>query len=231
MPPEPPPQVILFDVNETLLDLRAVEPLLSRVLGGAVGLREWFATVLLHAQSLTLAGRYAPLGEVAGATLRMLAAGHGRTASEADLVELRERLLAMPAHPDALPGLRRLREAGFRLATLSNSAPSPPPTPLERAGLAPLFERSLSVEAVHRFKPAPETYALAARELGVAPAAVCLVAAHGWDTLGAQAAGMRAVMVERPGQRALPLPGLPPPDLVAPDVAGAAEAIIGRWGG
>ena len=135
----------------------------------------------------------------------------------------------MPAHADVVPALSRLRDAGFRLVTLSNSASASSPTPLECAGIGGFFERSFSVEAVRKFKPAPETYRLVAAELAVETSDLCLVACHLWDTIGAQAAGCRGALVTRPHNAILPAAEVPLPDLSAAELTDLAEQIVRRW--
>jgi 2-haloacid dehalogenase len=130
----------------------------------------------------------------------------------------------LPAHPDVRDSLQRLREAGLRLATLTNSSPDGVRQQLAHAGLAEFFERTFSVGAVQKFKPAPEVYQHAARELGIEPAGMRLVAAHAWDVYGAMRAGCAAAFVARPGQALFPL--APPPDIVGPDLREVAERII-----
>ena len=129
-----------------------------------------------------------------------------------------------------LDALQRLSDAGFRLVTLTNSAPDPNASPLERTGIAALLERQFSVDAVRRFKPAPETYRAVAEGLGVPTSALCMVAAHSWDTLGAQAVGCSAALVTRPGNAALPLHDLIQPEIVEDDMGRIAGVIIRRWG-
>ena len=41
------PSVIVFDVNETLIDLTTLEPLFVRLFGEAAVMREWFAQLIL----------------------------------------------------------------------------------------------------------------------------------------------------------------------------------------
>jgi len=218
--------IIVFDVNETLLDIDVLEPLFRRVFNAEHAMREWFAQLILYSEALTLAGAYIPFGELGSGVLRMLGQAKRVDVTDADLDELRSLLLAMPAHPDVPDALRRLHEAGFRLVTLTNSAPQPGLSPLERAGIASFFERQFSVDAVRRYKPAPETYRMVARELGVETPALLLVAAHTWDTLGAQQAGCLAALVARSGNAPLPLPAVPMPDVIGPDMTVVAEQII-----
>jgi 2-haloacid dehalogenase len=72
-----PPHIIVFDVNETLLDIGALEPHFGRAFGDALVLREWFSTVLLYSEVATLAGPYSDFGAIGGAALDMTAASRG----------------------------------------------------------------------------------------------------------------------------------------------------------
>lgn len=223
------PTILVFDVNETLLDIGTLEPLFLRLFGDGDTLREWFAQLVLHSQSVSLAARYVPFGQIGAGTLRMIGEIRGVPVGDADVAELEARTLGMPALPDVLPALERLRAAGFRLLTLTNSAPDPAANPVERTGIGRVLERQFSVAPVRRFKPAPEVYRQVSDALGLPPAAFCMVAAHAWDTLGAQALGWAGALVTRPGNAALPVPGLPQPDVVAPDLDALATEMIRRW--
>ncbi|MEC5323537.1 haloacid dehalogenase type II [Aurantimonas sp. A3-2-R12] len=224
-----PASIIVFDVNETLLDITTLEPLFARLFGDGAVLREWFAQLILYSQTMTLSGLYTPFGALAVGTLHMVGTIRGVPIADADIDELTERMGTMPAHSDALPALSRLRDAGFRLVTLTNSASGGSPTPLERAGLGEFFERSFSVEAVRKFKPAPETYRLVAENLDVETSDLCLVACHLWDTIGAQAAGCRGALITRPHNAILPAAEVPTPDLAASDLTNLADQIVQRW--
>jgi len=221
--------LLVFDVNETLLDITTLEPLFQRLFGSGAVMREWFAQLVLYSQTMTLSGLYAPFGELGIGALHMIAEIHGKSVTAADAEELKERMITMPAHADVVPGLTRLREAGFRMVTLTNSAPSGIPSPVERAGIADFFEHAFTVDAVRRFKPAPETYAQVATEMGTEITNFCLVACHLWDTIGAQAAGGYGALVTRPGNALLPASGVPQPDFVAPDLVTLSQAFSDRW--
>lgn len=223
------PKVLVFDVNETLLDIDSLEPLFSRLFGDKRVLREWFAQLVLYSQAVTLAELYTTFSEIGIGTLRMLGEIHNVVTHDSDVEELKSRMRDLPAHPEVPVALQHLREAGFRLVTLTNSAPDPQGSPLERAGLNRYFEHMFSVHDFRRFKPAPETYRGVAVSLAVEPSAMCMIAAHTWDTLGAQATGCSAALVTRPGNAALPVQGLPQADIVAADLALVADEIIKRW--
>lgn len=226
MPTRKPLPIIVFDVNETLLDITALNPVFERIFADSTVLREWFAQLVLYSQTMTLSGLYRPFGELGAGALEMLATIYGKTISHADLDELKQRMSTMPAHADAEPALRLLRDAGFRLVTLTNSASSPAPSALERAGLSEFFERSFSVESVKKFKPAPQTYQLVAEQMKVQPSELIMVACHLWDTIGAQAAGCKGALLTRPHNAILPASGVPVPDYVASQFSELAQLII-----
>jgi 2-haloacid dehalogenase len=159
----------------------------------------------------------------------MLGSIYGVMVNAADLEELRTNMLSMPAHMDVPEGLRLLQEAGFRLVTLTNSPPDKDGSSLERAGLAQFFEHQFSVDSVRRFKPAPEVYHLVTERLNVPSSAICLVAAHTWDTIGAQSVGFYAALMTRTGNASLPIHGLPQAQVVAPDLVRMARQMIGLW--
>src|SRR5690606_32436211 len=109
--------------------------------------------------------------------LRTMASRGGHDLSGEEAQGLMEGMGDLPAHPDARPGLEALAGKGVRLAALTNSSSELAPRQLERAGLADLFERIMSVDAVGRFKPAPEVYHHSAEECGSAIEAMTMVAA------------------------------------------------------
>ena len=224
------PSIIVFDVNETLLDIDTLTPFFTRVFGKQNVLREWFAQLVLYSQTMTLSGLYTPFGEIGVGALQMIADIRQVTLTESDIDEFKERMNALPAHPDAAPALTRLRDAGFRLVTLTNSASSASPTPLEKAGLSQFFEQHFSVETVSKFKPAPETYQMVADTLDIKTSDLCLVACHLWDTIGAQAVGCRGAFLTRPYNEILSAPNVPVPDLIASDLSTLADQIISKKG-
>ena len=195
--------VWIFDVNETLLDLGALD---EPVFGGDTALRRrWFSQMIQSALVTTVTGGYRPFGELGTAALRMVA-------PEASAEALREALGSAPAWDDVRPALDGLRARGDRLAALTQSMPDVLEAQLAAAGIADRFEAALSVDGAKRFKPAPEPYRYACERLGVAPADATMVAAHTWDVAGATAAGLQAVLVLRPG--VVPDPSQPEPRTV-----------------
>ncbi|HEY6522316.1 MAG TPA: haloacid dehalogenase type II [Solirubrobacteraceae bacterium] len=221
----PQPPIIVFDVNETLLDLETIRPTFDRIFDDPAAMRLWFAGLITYSEALTLAGVYVPFTDIGAAVLRMLAATRGIAIAAADGVELTERFASMPPHPEVPAALRRLRDHGFRLFTLTDNTLEISGRQLVTAGVIDLFERRFSVdETVRRHKPAPEAYRSVAAALGADPADICLIACHTWDTLGAVAAGWQAALILREGNA--PLDVGPQPDYIGDDLDAIADQLI-----
>lgn len=217
-------QVIVFDVNETLLDIETLKPFFERTFGDERVMRQWFSELILYSQALTLSGSYTQFGQLAVAVLKMVAEIRGVTLQAGSVDAFKDHMASLPAHDDAAPALEMLGDAGFRLVTLTNSAPDAGKAVLEKADLAHYFEKQFSVDAVKRFKPAVETYRSVASALGAEASALRMVAAHAWDTQGAMAAGWMAALVTRPGNAALSVGDQP--DIIEKDLLAVAKRII-----
>jgi 2-haloacid dehalogenase len=221
--------IIVFDVNETLLDLDSMNPIFERIFSDPAAMRLWFAELILYSEALTIAGVYVPFTDIGAAVLRMLAATRGITISEADGAELTNRFASMPPHPEVPVALRRLSDHGFRLFTLTDNTLEISGRQLEAGGIIGLFERRFSVdETVRRHKPAPEAYHSVAAALGLDPGDICLIASHVWDTIGACAAGWQAALILREGNA--PLEVGPQPDYIGKDLDAIADQLIERFG-
>jgi 2-haloacid dehalogenase len=216
---------VVFDVNETLLDVSALDPPFERVFGTPGVRTTWFGALLQDALTTALVETYVPFGTLAARALDAVAADRGHDLADADRDAILGAVRELPPHDDAVDALGTLRDAGFRLVALSNGSPDVLPAQLDHAGLADHFHHVLSADAAKRLKPAPAPYALAARTLGLTPEAIAFVAAHAWDTAGASVAGFTTVFVDRPGQ--LLSAALPSPDHVAPNLRAAADLLVG----
>ena len=142
------PRVCVFDVNETLLDLRALDPAFAQLFGDTAARREWFAQMIQSALVATVTGAYPPFGQIGDAALTMIAARRGVTLADDARRQLLGGMRSLPPHPDVRPALERLRSAGLRLAALTNSTAEVAEAQLANAGLAELFELRLSADAL-----------------------------------------------------------------------------------
>jgi 2-haloacid dehalogenase len=220
--------VLVFDVNETLLDLETLTPHFARIFGDGGVMREWFAQLILYSEALTLAGEYAAFGDLGGAVLQMVGDTRRQRVTAEDVLAVNQAISSVPCHPEVPGALRQLRDAGFRLFTLTNNPAATATKQLERAGLAEFFDQQFSVDQVHRYKPAPETYRFVEHQLSLSAGNCCMIACHTWDTLGALAAGWDAALVVRSGNA--PLTVGPQPHIVGEDLCVVAESLLARYG-
>lgn len=213
------PKVVVFDVNETLSDMR---PMAQRF--GEVGLPEhlaptWFASVLRDGFGLTAAGAPKTFREIAAGVLGPMLTTAGIDDVEGATATVLGGFMALELHPDVAEGLRALRASGLRLVALTNGSANIPQSLFERSGVIDEFEALLTVDDAGAWKPARAAYDYAARQCGVETGEMVMVACHPWDLDGAARAGLRTAYVDRHD-------GAPyPAHLTAPDlsVAGIDE--------
>jgi len=187
-------------------------------------LREWFNQVIQYAEALTLAGDYRNFGDVARAALEMTAEAQGIRLSASDVQQIIGGIRSLPAHPEAAKSLDRLKSAGLRIVTLTNSSLAVVEAQMKQSSLQRYFERNFSVDAVRKYKPAPEAYRMVAAELGVPTNQLRMIAAHAWDVGGAMRAGCAAAFIARSGKALFPL--FPKPDIVGKDLSEVSAAIL-----
>src|SRR3712207_399720 len=190
-------RVCVFDVNETLLDLGALDPHFERVSGDAGVRRAWFLQLLQSALVATVTGAYSDFGQVGAAALEIVAEREGVDVSAQDRQKILGGMQEVPPHPEVAKSLDRLRDAGLRLATLTNSTRQVAEAQRENSELRGYFEQILSAGDVKRLKRAPEPYRMAAESLGVEMEGVRLVAAHAWDVAGGLRARRAAALAGR----------------------------------
>ena len=213
----------VFDVNETLLDLAAMDPHFQRIFGDGGARVAWFNQMIQSALVATVTGAYSQFGALGMAALEMTAERAGARLTESDREAVAAQMRQLPAHPEVDGALRRLGDAGLRLAALTNSTEQVARAQLEHAGLIDAFDLVLSADAVRRLKPAPEPYRMAAERLGVDIGEVRLVAAHAWDVAGAARAGCATAFVARPGKVLDPL--VERPEIVGADLTEVAAIL------
>jgi 2-haloacid dehalogenase len=172
----------------------------------------------------TLSNYYVDFATIARGALHMIAERRGRSLNDAEYQAILGGIRRLPAHPDVLPALEKLQIAGLRIVALTNSPPATVEAQLQHAGIRGYFEAALTVDLAQRFKPAPEVYQTAAKQLGVPPGRLRMIAAHDWDITGALRAGYAGALVLRPG--VVLDPNGERPDIVGKDLIEVAEQIV-----
>ena len=201
------PKVIIFDVNETLLDLENMRTSVGEALNGRDDLLPlWFSTMLHHSLVVSATGEYQSFGNIGVAALEMVAENNDIAIShDKARTAIVTPLRSLPAHPDVAEGLVALKAQGYKLVTLTNSSLEGVKLQLKNANLSQYFDANLSIESVGVFKPHLKTYQWALNDLGVDASDALMVAAHGWDIAGANKAGLKTAFIRRPGKVLFPL--------------------------
>jgi 2-haloacid dehalogenase len=218
------PHVIVFDLMGTLLDFQALDPHFERFFGDAAVRKEWFMQTLQLAMVAMLTNAYEDFGVQADTGLEMTARRYQVSMLGEEKNLILGTLHKLRPFPEVAQSLQRLRDAGLRLAALTNSTAQAAEAQLTYAGLRDHFEQVISADEVRCFKPAPEPYHLAARRLSVQPGEMRLVASHDWDVTGALRAGCAAGFVARPGQVMNPFG--PQPEVRGADLGEVADKIL-----
>jgi 2-haloacid dehalogenase len=200
----------VFDAYGTIFDFASAAARCSDVLGdkAAAVTTLWRDKQLQYTWLRSLQGRHADFWQVTGDALDFTL----ETLGLAD-AGVRDRLMglyrALDCFPEVPDVLRRLKDAGFVTAILSNGSPSMLGDVVAAAKLDGLLDHVWSVEEVGVFKTHPRVYQLAVDRLGVAPGAISFQSSNAWDAHAASAFGMRVVWCNRYGQRRERLPGAP----------------------
>ncbi len=200
---DPRPRVIAFDAYGTLFDVHsAVQALGGRMGPDAAAFSAlWRAKQLEYTWVLSLAGQYRDFW-----LLTQDALGFALASFPSVDPALRSELLAayrtLSAYPDAAGALGRIKAAGLDTCILSNGEPGMLADAVSSAGLGPLLDDVVSVDAARVFKTSPPAYRLVCDRFGAEPREIMLVSSNRWDAAGAAAFGFRTIWVNRMGMPA-----------------------------
>ncbi|GAL13393.1 haloacid dehalogenase type II [Vibrio astriarenae] len=190
-------QTVLFDINETVLDLSVLKPKFQQYMGSDDYMATWFA-MLLHSSTVCLVTETkSDFKSLGVASLRCCAERLGKTLTDNDYLDILRTFAELPAHEDIKPALSRLRASGLKVVALSNSSSELLTSQLTHAGLLAYFDQVISTQQANTFKPSREAYHFALQKLNINANTARLVATHDWDTHGALSAGLKAAYIDR----------------------------------
>jgi 2-haloacid dehalogenase len=200
--------VCVFDAYGTLYDFNAAAARCRDALGDKAEPLSalWRQKQLQYTWLRSLMGRYASFWQVTGEALDHALAQLGIADNG-----LRQRLMdcyhGLDAFPEVPGVLKRLKDAGIRLAILSNGSPGMLAGAAERTGLDKLLEISLSVDAVKVFKPDHRVYRLVTDHFAVPAGRVAFFSSNAWDAHAGADFGFQSVWLNRTRAAAENLPG------------------------
>ncbi|MDP8978509.1 MAG: haloacid dehalogenase type II [Actinomycetota bacterium] len=218
------PTAVAFDVNETLFSLERMGERLADAGLADGALQIWFTRVLRDGLALAATGDYHPFRALAAGHLAHLLDAEGLDADVHRVDAVLSHFAELDAQPDAEPALRRLREEGLPVVTLTNGHAETVGAMLEHARLDGLVDARLSVDEVGLWKPRPEPYHMAARHLGVEPRRLALVSVHSWDIHGANRAGLVTGYANR--MEGSFLPGFEEPDVSGAELVEVVDGLL-----
>lgn len=192
----------VFDAYGTLFDVHSAAARAADDLGEHKDRLSalWRQKQLEYTWLRSLMGKHADFWQVTGDALDYAMASVGLSDPA-----LRERLmvlyLELDAYPDVRPALERLRAGGIKTAILSNGEPKMLQAAVDHAGLAPLLDAVLSIEAAGVYKPDPRVYQLAVDKLKTPKERIAFVSTNAWDAAGATHFGFRVAWMNRFGMQ------------------------------
>ena len=194
-----PGDTILFDINETILDLGALRPKFQAAFGNEAVAATWFSMLLHSSTVCVVTNTETDFADLAGIMLEAVAARLEVELSEEIRADILGSFASLAPHADVKPALTRLSSAGYRAVAFSNSSLKLITNQIDNAGLTEHFHDLISAEETGSFKPDPKVYGFAASRVSRPIDELRLVATHDWDTHGALSAGMRAAYIDRSG--------------------------------
>jgi len=192
-------KALAFDAYGTLFDVFSVTALCEQLFPGqgAALAQLWRAKQLQYSLLRTVMGRYRDFWQLTEDGLRYASKNLRLDLSEQKRRQLMDAYLTLTAFPDVKPGLAALKQAGMRLAILSNGAPDMLGAATAHAGIGALLDATISVDVIGVFKPSRRVYQLAHERLNVAAGEVGFVSSNSWDINGAGAAELTTFWMQR----------------------------------
>jgi 2-haloacid dehalogenase len=204
------PQVVLFDVFETCLQLEGLRPRFTALGRPGHELELFFARLLHQGMAMTLAGAAPPFAVVAADMLRRTS---GRDLTDEQVASVLDGFRELPVHSDVEPAFRRLAEAGVPAYGFTHGSAEVACAALGGGGVRDLLAGVFSCAELEAFKPPARVYHWACAQVATPPARTALVAVHSWDVHGAVTAGLIGGFCER-------LEGRIPDGVARPHVTG-----------
>jgi 2-haloacid dehalogenase len=223
------PGAIGFDVYGTLVDPLAMKTRLEAIAGDLAGQmsRLWREKQIEYTFRRALMQKYENFDVCTEQALAFAAKSLNMELRDADRAALIKAYRRLPSFPDALPAIRSLKAAGFKLAAFSNGVETSLRALLEHSGILPYLDAVISVDDLETYKPDPRVYRYLAERLGFPLENAWLASSNGWDVMGAKAAGLRAAWIKRNPEDMLDPWGISP-DLISPNLENFSSLLQSR---
>lgn len=197
-----PIRAIAFDAYGTLFDVYSVGALAEQLFPGKGAELSvlWRDVQVGYTRLRTLSGRYADFWQVTEDALAFSARKLGLELTDDARKRLMSQYACLSAFPENVGALKELKKLGVPLAILSNGTPEMLDIAVKSAGMSGLFDHILSVEAVKKYKTAPEAYQLGPDTFKLPTREILFVSSNCWDAIGAAWFGYTTFWINRSGQ-------------------------------
>ncbi len=192
-------QAIAFDAYGTLFDVYSIGTLAEKCYPGKGDALAalWRDKQIEYTRLRTMCSMYKPFWEVTQDALIFSCKKLGLQLDFDAQNILMGQYAKLQAFPENLAVLQQLRQMNLKLAILSNGNLHMLESAVNAAGMQGLFSHLLSVDAVKKFKTAPEAYQLGPDVFGLPAKKILFVSSNGWDVCGATWFGYTSFWVNR----------------------------------
>ena len=201
------PRAVLFDAYGTLFDVYSVSLLAEQLFPGqgqALGLL-WRDKQIEYTRLVTTSNdgaHYQPFWALTRAALvyavkRLVGQETSPGSMDSRIERLMNQYHSLSTFPENREVLLALRAHGIPTGILSNGDPSMLQTAVKSAGLDGLLDHVISVDAIRKYKTAPEAYALGEQATGLAARQIVFASSNAWDALAATWYGYQTLWVNR----------------------------------
>ena len=195
------PKAYVFDAYGTLFDVHSAAGRLKDEIGPSADKLSqiWRDKQLQYTWIRALTGRHMNFESVTAAALDFAIATVGGV-SDGVRQKLLDAYMSLDAYPEVREVLTELKNAGARLAILSNGTPKMLEAAVQSSKISDLLDANISIEKAGIYKPSPKVYQLAVDEFGVPAGEMSFQSSNRWDISGANVFGYRTIWINRSGQ-------------------------------
>ncbi|MBC7404905.1 MAG: haloacid dehalogenase type II [Cytophaga sp.] len=192
-------QAIVFDAYGTLFDVYSIRELGEKLFpdAGQALAELWRDKQIEYTHLRGMSSMYKPFWEITQDALIFSCKKLGLSLNLDAQSALMGQYARLQAFPENLLVLQELRTRGFKLAVLSNGNPQMLQSAVEAANMQGMFTHLLSVDAVKKFKTAPEAYQMAPDIFGLPAKNILFVSSNCWDACCATWFGYHTFWVNR----------------------------------
>ncbi|WP_035051005.1 haloacid dehalogenase type II [Carnobacterium pleistocenium] len=190
-------KTVLFDMNETLLDLSVLKENFAKYFEDKYVLNYWFAKLLHSSTVIGGMGEYTDFGKLSEAALESVFLESGKELTDEIKTDILGSFRKLPAYDDVPEALKLLKDRNIKVISVTNSSYNMVEEQLKNSGLIDLFDSYYSVDSVEKYKPFKDIYHYVLNEEKINANETVMVATHDWDLFGAKKAGLHTAYIKR----------------------------------